>query len=230
MNSENDALKRTEELKNRLDVAYRSELRNIKYNEDRAKEFAQKATEAEQKALRIKDDYDEVSRKYEELQSIVAQQDEVLKYVSEMEEAYGFNVNEEQANKAPVEELSFEENKENSITEFQPNEEAKDREKPEEEITEEVKQAVALDNEYADKGFVLKDAPTVANAGENDARKSKATPLAIDNIEAIYRDSSGKSVSDENRKELKEANEPADSLKKILPISDEVVEIKEVVK
>ncbi len=131
--SENDALKRTEELKDKLDSEYRKKIRETEFNRRRADEFAQKAVSSEQEALRIKDDLDSLGRELERLQSIVAQQDEVLKYVSEMEEAYGLAPKEElkvepTLSSAPVEELSLDDPKEevkeevksDSISEFVP--------------------------------------------------------------------------------------------------------------
>ena len=296
MDKNNDALKRAENLVSTLESDYRKSIREIDYNRRRSQEFLAKADEAEKTAEVISVKLDQARKYYEALENYVDLQNQVLSGVYEMEEELGITPVEEEITtpnavvkeettpnasvkddeaKAPVEELSLDEPKdenelkpardleENSITEFVPEDinkevveeidknqkELNEEEERETQIEKAYKEGLTQDAgavkddfnkyenpglKYIDKGFELKEAPTEVHAGEDYAKKSKATIPAKEKIAKLFSTFKNLVLEEivEDEPEVKEVTdvEEAKEELRIMPDAAEPVEIKPMTK
>ena len=200
MMNQNDAVKRAEALVSKLESDYRRAVRDIDYNKKRSQEFLARANEAEVAAENISLEVDKARKYYETLSDYADLQNQILSEVSQMEEEHGLAPQEEEevkelpkedalVAKAPVEELSLDE----------PKEEVKEDSK--EELKEEVKSDSI--SEFAPAGdLVQEDIAEAKKEQEQEEEKRKKVEEEFKKIGMEFPKEDEKVIKDEQGHEM----------------------------
>lgn len=196
MMNQNDAVKRAEALVSKLESDYRRAVRDIDYNKKRSQEFLARANEAEVAAENISLEVDKAKKYYEALSNYADLQNQILSEVSQMEEEHGLAPQEEEevkdlpkedalVAKAPVEELSLDE--------------------PKEEVKEELKEEVKSDSisEFVPAGdLVQEDIAEAKKEQEQEEEKRQEVEAEFKKLGMEFPKEDEKVIKDEQGHEM----------------------------